>query len=94
MNIVALLEVLVKGLLEAEENFLSNPKDFYGLEKAVKTSTDAMAADFLGIVLSSVDKQIYDCSWRKGKYTVARNDTRTLISSVGDVSFDCTYLAR
>jgi len=91
MNIVALLEVLVKGLLEAEEKFLSNPKDFYGLEKAVKTSTDAMAAEFLGNVLSSINKQIYDNAWRKGRYTVARNDTRTLISSVGDVTFDCTY---
>ena len=50
-----------------------------------------MAAEFLGNVLSSVNSQIYDYSWRKGKYTVARNDTRTLISSVGDVTFDCTY---
>lgn len=91
MNIVALLDVLVKGLLEAEEKFLANPKDFYSLETAVKTSTDAMAAEFLGNVLSSVNRQIYDCSWRKGRYTVARNDTRTLISSVGDITFDCTY---
>lgn len=67
MNIVALLDVLVKGLLEAEEKFLANPKHFYSLETAVKTSTDAMAAEFLGNVLSSVNRQIYDCSWRKGK---------------------------
>ena len=91
MNIVALLETLVKGLLEAEEKFLSNPKDFYSLETAVKASTDAVAAGFLENILSSVNKQIYDSSWRKGKYTVARNDKRTLISSVGDIVFDCTY---
>lgn len=91
MNIVALLEVLVKGLLEAEEKFLANPKDLYSLETAVKTSTDALAAGFLGNILSSVNKQIYDSSWRQGKYTVARNDKRTLISSVGDIVFNCTY---
>ena len=91
MNIVSLLEILVKGLLEAEEKFLSNPKDLYSLETAVKTSTDALAAGFLSNILSSVNKQIYDCSWRQGRYTVVRNDERTLISSVGDITFDCTY---
>ena len=91
MNIVALLETLVKGLLEAEEKFLSNPKDLYSLETAVKTSTDALAAGFLSNILSSVNKQIYDSSWRKGRYTVVRNDERTLISSVGDITFGCTY---
>ena len=91
MNIIALLETLVKGLLEAEEKFLSNPKDLYSLETAVKSSTDALAAGFMGNILTSVNKQIYDSSWRLGKYTVARNDKRTLISSVGDIVFDCTY---
>lgn len=91
MNIVALLEKLVKGLLEAEEKFLSNPKDLYSLETAVKTSIDGLAAEFLSNILSSVNKQIYDSSWRKGRYTVVRNDERTLISSVGDITFCCTH---
>lgn len=91
MNIVALLETLVKGLLEAEEKFLSNPKDLYSLETAVKTSTDGLAAGFLSNILSSVNKQIYDSSWRKCRYTVVRNDERNLISSVGDITFCCTY---
>ena len=77
------METLVKGLLEAEEKFLSDPKDLHSLETAVKTSTDALAAGFLSNILSSVNKQIYDCSWRKGRYTVVRTDKRTLISSVG-----------
>ena len=38
MAIVALLEVLVKEILAAEEKFLKNPKDFYSLKTAVKTS--------------------------------------------------------
>ena len=32
MDIVALLEVLVKEIIAAEEKFLKNPKDFYSLE--------------------------------------------------------------
>lgn len=94
MNIVSLLELLVNGLIEAEENFFDNPKDFYSLEKAVKSTTESFSAGFLGEVLSSVNKQIYDCSWRKGRYNVQRNDKRTIVTSVGDVTFDCTYYKR
>lgn len=94
MNIVSLLESLVNGLIEAEGKFLDNPKDFHSLEKAVKTTTESFSAGFLGEVLSSVNKQIYDCGWRQGKYKVQRNDTRTIITSVGDVTFDSTYYKR
>lgn len=94
MDIVSLLELLVNGLIEAEEKFLDNPKDFYSLEKAVKSTTEAFSAGFLGEVLSSVNKQIYNCAWRNGRYKVQRNDTRTIITSVGDVTFDSTYYKR
>jgi hypothetical protein len=94
MSIVSLFEVLVNCLMEAEGRFLENPKDFYTLEKAVKTSTEAFAAGFLGEVLSSVDKRICSDGWRNGKYNIQRKDTRSIISSVGDVSFDCTYFKR
>ena len=94
MTIVALLDLLVNALIEAEGKFLDNPKDFYSLEKAVKASTDAFAAGFLGEVLSGMNRQICNCSWREGRYNIQRNDRRTLISSVGDISFDCTYFRR
>ena len=91
MDIVTLLELLVKGLNEAEEKFFENPKDFYALETSVKSTTEAFAASYLGMVLSSINEQIYKDVWRKGKYNVQRNDKRTIISSVGDVTFDSTY---
>ena len=91
MDIVTLLELLVKGLNEAEEKFFENPKDFYALETSVKSTTEAFAASYLGMVLSSINEQIYKDGWRKGKYNVQRNDKRTIISSVGDVTFDSTY---
>ena len=91
MNIVTLLEELVNSLSAAEDIFLENPKDFYSLEKSAKASTEAFAASFLGEVLSSVNKRICDSSWRDDRYTIQRTDSRTVISSVGDITFDCTY---
>ena len=94
MTIVSLLDLLVNGLIEAEEKFFNNPRDFHSLEKSVKASTEAFAAGFLGEVLSGMNRQICSCSWREGRYSIQRNDSRTIISSVGDVSFDCTYFKR
>ena len=94
MNIIALLETLVNGLLETEEIFFKNPKDFHTLETATKATTDAVAAMFMSNLLSSMDEMIYNCSYREGRYNVQRKDTRTLISSVGDITFDCTYYKR
>ena len=51
MDIVALLEVLVKEIIAAEEKFLKNPKDFYSLETSVKASTENFSAGFLSAVL-------------------------------------------
>lgn len=94
MDIVSLLDVLVNGLIEAEGKFLDNPADFYSLEKSVKTATESFSAGFLGVVLSSVNQQICNSSWRQGRYNIQRNDKRTLITSVGDVTFDCTYFKK
>ena len=94
MTIVTLLEELVNGLIAAEDKFLQNPKDFHSLEKAVKASTESFSAAFLGNLLSGINCQIYNDGWRQGKYSVQRTDTRTLISSVGDVTFESTYYKR
>lgn len=91
MDIVTLLELLVKGLNEAEEKFFENPKDFYSLETSVRSTTESFAAGYLGMVMSSINGQIYRDVWRKGKFKVQRNDERTIITSVGDVTFENTY---
>lgn len=94
MDIVALLEVLVKEILAAEEKFLKNPKDFYGLETAVKASAESFSAGFLGTVLSGMNERLCKDAWRKQKYNICRHDLRTLITSVGDVVFESTYFRR
>ena len=91
MDIVSLFETLANEILSAEEIFYKNPKDFYSLERSVKTSTESFAAAFLGEVLSSLDSCISKSSWRAGRYVCHRLDKRTLISSVGDITFNSTY---
>ena len=91
MAIVSLLDTLVKGIMEAEEKFFNNPKDFYGLETSVKHAAETFSAAFIGEVLSSMNRQIYDNTWRKSRYNTQRTDKRTIISTVGDITFDCTY---
>ena len=86
MNIVTLLEELVNGLIAAEDSFFQNPKDFYSLEKSVKSTTEAFSAAFLGNVLTSMNEKIYEDGWRKRRYTAQRTDNRMLISSVGDIT--------
>ena len=90
MDILALLRSLLNGLFEAEKDFYANPKDFYSLEKTTKSTTDAFAAQFLSVILSDMNKQIYNCSTRKALYSAQRTRKRTLISSVGDLTFDNT----
>lgn len=91
MAIVSLFESLLNDIFTAEQKFFENPKEFATLETSVKTSTEAFAAAFLGEILSELDRAIYKTAWRNGRYKVQRKDRRTIISSVGDISFDCTY---
>lgn len=91
MNIVSLFDTLLTSIFDAEQSFFENSKNFSELEASVKSSTNAFAASFLGAILSEMDQAIRNTSWRNGRYTIHRNDTRTLISSVGDISFKCTY---
>jgi len=91
MDIVSLLDTLLTSVFKAEKEFFENPKEFSNLETSVKSSTEAFAAGFLGAILSEMDQAIRKSVWREQHYVVHRNDTRTLVSSVGDISFECTY---
>ena len=81
MVIVTLFDELLKDILSAEEIFLQNPRDFHTLETTLKSSTENFAAKFLGEVLSGLDDSIRNSSWREGKYTVHRQEKRTIIST-------------
>lgn len=87
MDIITLLKDLVEGIFEAEAKFLENPKDFSALEVNVHKLFDEGALKFIEEVLNNTDQMICDSIYRKGHYDIARHDTRTLITSVGDIHF-------
>ena len=91
MNIVTLLETLVNSLLDAEDKFFSDPRDLHTLESSVRTATNDFARNWMGGILSQTDQIIRDLDWRKEHYNIQRRDRRSLISSMGEVNFDCTY---
>ena len=91
MNIVTLLEDLLNEITKAEEVFYTNLKDFCTLEQSVKDSAESFAAKYLSLVLNNLNDCIKNNSSRKELYSVQRNDTRTLITSVGDITFNNTY---
>lgn len=91
MSIVALLDTLVKELNTAERKYFDDPKDFYSLETSVRASAESFSAAFLSLILNEINNKIENDGWRHGKYNIARHDTKTIITSVGDVVFENTY---
>ena len=90
MDILTLIRSYVEGLLEAEDRFIEHLDSFPELEKTVVELSNRMAAGFLGAVLTTADAMICESGVRKKEYTVQRKRMRTLISSVGDVTFTHT----
>ena len=77
-------------MLDAEEEFLKHLDTFSMFEESVRGLTNQMAADFIGLTLSNADSLIRESGRRKESYTVQRSRKRTLISSVGDITFTHT----
>lgn len=90
MDIITLIQVLVSGLLNAQEEFLEHLDQFSTFEETVNGLTDQVAADFIGLTLTAADTLIRESGKRKAGYTVQRSRNRTLISGVGDITFTHT----
>lgn len=90
MDIITLIDHYVRGLLQAEEEFLEHLDALSTFEETVSELSNKMAADFIGLALTNADQLIRDSGIRKGSYTVQRSRQRTLISCVGDITFTHT----
>ncbi len=90
MDIITLLDDYVRGLLEAEEVFLTDLGQFPRLEQTVSDLSRRMATRFLSLVLTNADEMIRSSSLRDARYTVQRRVDRTLISTMGDITFQET----
>lgn len=90
MDIITLMERFGEGLLQAGEKFTDHPERFAELEQTVSELSNRAAADFLAMTLTQTDDLIRENGRRKSQYNIHRRDSRTLITTVGDVTFQRT----
>ena len=89
-NIITFISDYVTALIEVQNKFIENLQDFSGFEQKVVELTNHIAARFMGAALTEADTLIRESGLRKKHYTVQRKRHRTLISCVGDITFEHT----
>jgi len=90
MDIITLVKQYLCGLYAAQADFVENPGQFSEIEKRIAALSTQTARDFLSMMLTELNKGIRESGARKDRYTVQRTDTRTLISTVGDLVYEDT----
>ena len=90
MTIIALIEELVREILDAEDKFFDDIRNFPEYEETVNQASQKFASRFLGSSLTAADEMIRQSGIRKKDYNIQRKDDRSLISTVGDISFTHT----
>jgi len=90
MDIITLLTQLADGFLNAQDEFYDHPDRFADMEKTVADLSHKTAAQFLTMALSGMDDILCHGGAPKQRFTTQRHDTRTLITTVGDVTFTHT----
>ena len=86
MSIVSLVTGFADSLLKLQEEF-SEQNRFDVLEKDAAELGKAVIAEFLALTLSETDELIRNSGKRYGDYTIVRQAGRTLVTTVGDVTF-------
>ncbi len=90
MDIVTLISNFAGDLFRAEEKFWLHADRLDDLEQEVREISNRAAADFIGMVLTSVNEAVCNSGARKRIYNTQRHEDRTLITTVGDVTFTHT----
>ena len=87
MNIISLFQSLVNHL----SNILENNLFLYELEHNISNSTNELNLDILKQILEYLDLEYKNSKERKDKYYVQQTRERTLITSLGLLTFKKTY---
>lgn len=85
--IVPLLEDLGMDFVKIGASFLEHLDQFDKMEKETKELTDRVAARFMEGMLNYADMLICQSTKRKEAYDIQRHRQRTLVTTVGDVTF-------
>ena len=87
MNIISLFESFVNHLNE----ICKNNSFLHELEHNISNSTNTLNLDILRNILESLDLEYKNSKERKDKYYVQQTRERTLITSLGLLTFNKTY---
>lgn len=87
MNIISLFNSFVNHL----NNILNNNLFLYELEHNISNSTNTLNLDILRNILEYLDLEYKNSKERKEKYYVQQTRERTLITSLGLITFNKTY---
>ncbi len=80
----------VPNLQKASKDFSENPKDFAGFVNRVRDEALQMALDYISETLTTCNQILKDSPMRREKWEVVRTDEKTLITSIGKVTFSKT----
>lgn len=87
MNIISLFNSFVNHL----NNILDNNLFFHELEHNISNSTNNLNLDILKFILEYLDLEFKNSNQRKDTYYVWQTRQRTLITSLGVITFNKTY---
>jgi len=87
MNIISLFQSFVNHL----SNILINNQYLHEIEHNIQDSTNTLNLDTLKQVLEFLDLEYKNSKERKDKYYVQQTRPRTIITSLGLLTFDKTY---
>ena len=85
-----LIKELTDGFKKAQDEFTNHPDRFSDMEKTVADLSRKTAAEFLSMTLTQTDEILCNGAAKKKDYKIQRHDQRTLITTVGDVTFTHT----
>lgn len=76
---------------KADADFASDLTNLSQYEQKVREAALLSAAEHIALTLESIDRAICDSLRRKEKYNIQRVDSRTIITTLGEVTFSRTY---
>ena len=81
----------IRRLYEIQNKFLENPTDFYGLTKGLEEELTKLGLGIIRDVLELMDEKLRESPERKAGYEIVKKDRRTIVTSLGAVSYRRTY---
>ena len=92
MNSIALFaEKGIENIYKAINKFLEDPTDFAGFTTGLREETSKFEQGVIRDTLELMDEKLRESPERKEKYEIVKRDRRTVVTSLGEVTFKRTY---